>query len=195
MEELDLAQWIKKYKNNIVKYFASYDSNGVIFSVFGNENNTRKIEKNEIEINNTLAISIIQGTENICFYRVDTITKTIYKVVPSNYLLRHNLIRISEADYTWLESVDPDVRVVYDISLKKLEIKLSQRYNNFKLYEENNLVFYITKFNDPDFLYKHIEISLSELKENVYTVENIDIDLPFSTFTKPIFKTYFQTTI
>lgn len=101
----------------------------------------------------------------------------------------------------YYNSIDADLFVTCNVLRKQIKFELSKNVggtrkvkNSIKRKihwaDDTALHFYLTKYNDPHWIYEDFSFNLSELygKKKIY--ENIDIPENFSIFTRRILKNY-----
>jgi len=159
-------------------------------------------KENKIEIDAQLAESIITNEISIhdCF--IDFFDfKLEIKQVKSLYKIDDVLHRVNLKEFS--EEADFDVFVVYKRKEKLFKIELTERFYGSRpvLNKENlkkqrmewtgttTMIFYITGYNDPNILYKRVDITVSDLLKDSYK-EKIDLPENFSVFTRRLFKRY-----
>lgn len=159
-------------------------------------------EKHVIEIDSTLAESIITGEIIIhdCF--VDFYDNKIeIKQAVSLYKIDDVLHRVSNKQF--VDFVDADVSIVYDKKSKQLLIELSERFcgtlvvedkTNFRKQQmiwkgDTELAFYITAYNDPHIIHKVLTLTIADLIEQSYKTTAV-LPEKFSVFTRRLFKRY-----
>ena len=202
MEEIDFEEWIKNYKPEPIQYFAGFDETTGIVTKVGPEHAFSDREYKS-PIDQELAESLLDGKMSLanCFVDIHsgtvevTETKTVFKIDDV-------LHRIVEKKYS--NFVKPDIFINYTRENKMLTIQLTEELGGtFILPEEfqpvkkrkffwagdTRMDFLITEYNDPNFLYKTVTVTLSELLDSK---KQIEIELPekFSIYTRRIFKNY-----
>jgi hypothetical protein len=185
MEEVTLEELAKNYEFQKPKYFASYNQDGNIISIFGSENGSL-IDNNVIEVESNLAISIITGEKNIFSYKVDCSSLKIYKFTQNELIANYSLHRVGQD--IWSKITNPDIKILCKKSENSLIFILSPTFKNIKDYESYKLTFYITDYNDPDSLRNIINFDFLDLTKNEILFKNINLHDKFSIFTKPLFK-------
>lgn len=195
MEELeDLI--IEVEENN--KFCASFDpETGKVLSV--GPAICFKDEKNKIDLDKETAEDILLAKIQIsnCFVDIESgnfeivETKSIIKIDD----VLHRVPLIEYADDT-----DKDLFIVCEKDKNRIYFELSEnvggtrktnqiKKRNIHWNDDTVMHFYLTKYNDPHWIYDHFSFSFSELYKNK-KIYNIDLPSKFSIFTRRILKNY-----
>lgn len=192
MEEvMDFSSWFNNISIDPVVYEAVYDNiTGQVISVgpshaFINENY-------KLVIDSEIAERIINGNINIRSCVVD-IHNGVMEIaeIKSVFKIDDVLHRVISKEYSEIEN--PDVMITHCRSSNLLTISLSSDYNGTrKIVWSGDTVmnFLITDYNDPNMLYTMVSVKVSELLDNPFTVDNLEVPDKFSVYTRRLFKNY-----
>lgn len=193
-ELMDFDEWIKLQQNRHIVYAAVYNDEGDVISVGPDHSFTGST--NKIEIDDEIALAILEGRETMFSYKVDIRTKTFLKI--SNFLT-HSLTKIDDVlhriiDSKWSSLSNTDVSVSYNKRSSELTFSINLKYKKLILEGETEMNFLLTEYNDPNILLGMISFRVGDL---VSQDKVCKVDLPdkFSIYTRRIFDTYVFDTI
>jgi hypothetical protein len=194
-----LEELILKFEKEKDNYSASFDpETGKVISV--GPSVSFKDEKNKIDLDKEIAEDIIASKIliNSCF--VDAISGKL-EIVESKSIVKIDdvLHRVTLSSYC--DAIEPDLYITYNRNKKQIVFELSEnvggsrKTNNFKKRNihwnsDTILYFYLTRYNDPHWIYASFSFSLSELYKNNKIFEDVTAPKKFSIFTKRILKNY-----
>lgn len=197
MESLeDLLVELEKEKD---KYCASFDlETGKVLSV-GPAVCFNDI-KNKIDLDKETAEDILLSKIQISNCFVD-IQSGNFEIVEMKSIVKIDdvLHRVPLIDY--VDDLNEDLFIVYEKDRKNIYFELSEsiggtrktnqlKTRNVRWSDDTVMHFYLTKYNDPHWIYNHFSFSFSELYKNKKIYENIDLPSKFSIFTRRILKNY-----
>lgn len=203
MEEVDYDWLFEPVEIPETKYVAVFDLDTGKVTGVGPEI-AYTDQENKIEIDADLAESIISNEISIYDCFIDFYDfKLEVKQIKSLYKIDDVLHRISIKEFSEEQEVDADIFVVYKKDEKLFKIELTERFYGSRpvLNKENlkqqrmewrgnvGMTFYITSYNDPNILYKKIDITVSDLLKDSYK-EKVELPENFSVFTRRLFKRY-----
>jgi hypothetical protein len=192
MEEvMDFSSWFNDISIDPVVYEAVYDNiTGQVISVgpshaFINENY-------KLVIDSEIAERIINGNINIRSCVVD-IHNGVMEIaeIKSVFKIDDVLHRVISKEYSEIEN--PDVMITHCRKSNQLTISVSSDYNGTrKIVWSGDTVmnFLITDYNDPNMLYTMVSVKVSDLLDNPFTVDNLEVPDKFSVYTRRLFKNY-----
>ena len=191
-EKLDLApfdEWIKTIEVPEEIYFFEFDDVGNVIALhpgFGIE----KI-KNKIQVDLDIALGIYERGETLGHYKVDVISGRILKV---NLSAITGLNKIDDVlhrvvDKRWTNITKPDISIEYDRKQSMLTFKINPLLKTVEWQSDQDMIFLITDYNDPNVLQEMISFDVNEL---VKYPHKFKLKLPekFSIYTRRIFDKY-----
>lgn len=182
---VDFDSWLLNFQPTEVKYYASYDPTSGSIHKVGNQSALSK-DLHIIEIDSELAEKIIQGEVSItrCFVNTDTNTVEVAEVssITKIYDVLHRVIDI---EYSMVDK--HDLKIIYDQKNKTLTLDLLIPGH---WADDTLLNFYLTDYNDPNVIYKNIDVVIAELKVKPLVYRDINLPPRFSVYTKRLFKNY-----
>jgi len=188
---INIEEWIKSLNIQEVKYFAVYDEFGNIKSVIPLIDPST-ITENKIEIDHDLGIDIITAKENIFSYKINLDTLSIQKI--DELVNLQGLIKIDDVlhrviDKKWSDIKKPDITIIYKKEEKLLVFNINPLLKTLEWRGEQDMVFLVTEYNDPNILLKTISFNVNDL---VKYPQRFSIELPekFSIYTRRLFKNY-----
>jgi hypothetical protein len=191
-EKLDLPlfdEWIKTATIPEETYFFEFDISGNVIALHPGESVAHI--QNKIQINNSIAMTIYDGIEMLRNYKVDIATGNVIKV---NLTTITGLTKIDDVlhrviDKRWSNVTKPDISIEYDREESLLTFKINPLLKTLEWQGDQDMVFLITEYNDPNILLEMINFNVNEL---VKYPHRIKLDLPnkFSIYTRRIFQTY-----
>jgi hypothetical protein len=191
-EKLDLPlfdQWIKTIEIPEESYFFEFDSDGNVVALHPGQ--TVSGIKNKIQIDNSIALAIYEQGETLRHYKVDVISGRVIKVNLSSitglYKIDDVLHRI--IDKRWSNITKPDIAIEYKRQESLLTFKINPLLKTVEWQGDQDMVFLITEYNDPNVLQEMISFNVNEL---VKYPQRITVELPnkFSIYTRRIFDKY-----
>ena len=191
-EKLDLPpfdQWIKTLEIPDETYFFEFDNDGNVIALHPGQI-VGKI-KNKIQIDNSIALAIYESGETLRHYKVDTISGRVIKV---NLASITGLNKIDDVlhrviDNRWTNITKPDIAIEYNKNESLLTFKINPLLKTVEWQGNQDMVFLITEYNDPNILLEMINFNVNEL---VKYPQRINVNLPakFSIYTRRIFDKY-----
>jgi hypothetical protein len=191
-EKLDLApfdEWIKTIEVPEETYFFEFDDNGNVIALhpgFGIDN-----IKNKIQVDLDTALAIYDQGETLKHYKVDVISGRILKV---NLASITGLNKIDDVlhrviDKKWSNVTKPDISIEYNRSELILTFKINPLLKTVEWQGDQDMVFLITEYNDPNILLEMINFNVNELVKYPHRIK-LDLPKKFSIYTRRIFQTY-----
>jgi len=166
--------------NNKIEFYAFYNqTDGSVFEIFpGFPTNTDK--------------SIESGHSNIFSYYVDIKTQNpqLQKKANSNFVLTKIddvLHRVIEKK--WSKIKNPDVQIKYSKKNEVLEFKINPSIKNIQWPGEQEMIFLVTGYNDPNSVKQLIRFTVDELA-SFPQIHKIKLRSKFSIFTRRLFTNY-----
>lgn len=191
-EKLDLApfdEWIKTLEVPEETYFFEFDLDGNVMALhpgFAVEG-----IKNKIQVDLDVVLGIYDRGETLRHYKVDTISGRVIKV---NLASITGLTKIDDVlhrviDKKWSKISKPDVSIEYDRTDTLLTFKINPLLKNIEWQGDQDMVFLITEYNDPNVLQEMISFNVNEL---VKYPQRFTLTLPekFSIYTRRVFDKY-----
>lgn len=185
------------------RYTAVYDPNSGSLHCIGPKS-VLEHEKYTIDIDQETAEMIIEGRIKISSCFVDLIDNTFQIAeVKTAVKIDDVLHRIIEKQYADDEKID--LYIEYNIEEKSLTIELSEEYSGtymqhekFQPVKKKNITwsgdtemrFFLTDYNDPNFIYDTISLKISDLIEKSKKITDLSLPSKFSVYTRRIFKNY-----
>lgn len=200
---IDFDEWLATYQPPEIKYFALFDKDtGRVMSV--GPSHAFENESNKLEIDKEIAEQILEGKIWLekCFVDINAQTLEISEV-RQVYKIDDVLHRIIAKEYTEIEK--PDLYITCDRKNKTVKFQMTEEYNGTYKQDEKfqpikkrkilwdgdtDLNFLITDYNDPNVLYKMITIKLNDLVEQEKIIEDVELPIKFSVYTRRVFKNY-----
>ncbi len=191
-EKLDLPpfdQWIKTIEVPEETYFFEFDNDGNVVALHPGQ--TVGEIKNKIQVDNSIALAIYEQGETLRHYKVDVISGRVIKV---NLVSITGLHKIDDVlhrviDKRWSKVTKPDISIEYNRQESLLTFKINPLLKTVEWQGDQEMVFLITEYNDPNILQEMISFNVNEL---VKYPHRITVDLPekFSIYTRRIFDKY-----
>ncbi len=191
-EKLDLPlfdEWIKTLEIPEETYFFEFDSEGNVLALHPGQ--TVGEIKNKIQVDESIALAIYEQGETLRHYKVDVISGRVIKVNLSSitglYKIDDVLHRV--IDKRWSNVTKPDIAIEYNRQESLLTFKINPLLKTVEWQGDQEMVFLITEYNDPNVLQEMISFNVNEL---VKYPQRIKVDLPkkFSIYTRRIFDKY-----
>ena len=191
-EKLDLApfdEWIKTLEIPEETYFFEFDLNGNVIALHPGP--AVDHIKNKIQVDLDVALGIYDRGETLRHYKVDIISGRVIKV---NLASITGLTKIDDVlhrviDKKWSKISKPDVSIEYDRADALLTFKINPLLKTIEWQGDQDMVFLITEYNDPNVLQEMISFNVNEL---VKYPQRFTLTLPekFSIYTRRIFDKY-----
>jgi hypothetical protein len=181
--------WIKTIVLIPEEYYFIYDSNGNIQELRSSEGLSDI--PNKIKIDNEIAYRIYDSKESLNLYKVNTITRELIKFtkLESQGLTKIDDILHRIIDKKWTLVLNPDILINYDRSEKLLTFKINPILKSIEWVGEQNMIFLVTDYNDPNVLREMISFTVAEI---ISYPQRFTLELPekFSIYTRRIFDKY-----
>jgi hypothetical protein len=191
-EKLDLApfdEWIKTLEVPKETYFFEFDLDGNVTALHPGPSVDHI--KNKIQIDLDIALAIYEKGETLRYYKVDVVSGKVIKV---NLDSITGLTKIDDVlhrviDKRWVNVTKPDIAIEYNRKECLLTFKINPLLKTVEWQGDQDMVFLITEYNDPNVLQEMISFNVNEL---VKYPQRINIDLPnkFSIYTRRLFDKY-----
>jgi hypothetical protein len=191
-EKLDLApfdEWIKTIEVPEETYFFEFDNDGTVIALhpgFFVEN-----IKNKIQVDLDIALGIYERGDTLRHYKVDTISGRVIKV---NLASITGLNKIDDVlhrviDKRWSNITKPDISIEYDRKESLLTFKINPLLKTIEWQGDQDMVFLITEYNDPNILQEMINFNVNELVKYPHQFK-LELPKKFSIYTRRIFDKY-----
>lgn len=191
-EKLDLApfdEWIKTLEVPEETYFFEFDLDGNVIAL--HPGSAVDHIKNKIQVDLDVALGIYDRGETLRHYKVDVISGRVIKVNLANItgLTKIDNVLHRVVDKKWSKISKPDVSIEYNKADALLTFKINPLLKTIEWQGDQDMVFLITEYNDPNVLQEMISFNVNEL---VKYPQRINIDLPnkFSIYTRRLFDNY-----
>ncbi len=191
-EKLDLPlfdQWIKTIEVPEETYFFEFDSEGNVIALHPGQT-VSKI-KNKIQVDNSIALAIYEQGETLRHYKVDVISGRVIKVNLASITGLHKIDDVLHRviDKRWSNITKPDIAIEYNRQESLLTFKINPLLKTVEWQGDQEMVFLVTEYNDPNVLQEMISFNVNEL---VKYPQRIKVELPkkFSIYTRRIFDKY-----
>ena len=191
-EKLDLApfdEWIKTLEVPEETYFFEFDLNGNVIALHPGLSVDHI--KNKIQVDLDVAVGIYDRGETLRHYKVDVISGRVIKV---NLASITGLTKIDDVlhrvvDKKWSKISKPDVSIEYNRADALLTFKINPLLKTIEWQGEQDMIFLVTEYNDPNVLQEMISFNVNEL---VKYPQRFTLALPekFSIYTRRIFDKY-----
>ena len=191
-EKLDLApfdEWIKTVEVPEETYFFEFDLDGNVIALHPGP--AVDHIKNKIQVDLDVALGIYDRGETLRHYKVDVISGRVIKV---NLASITGLTKIDDVlhrviDKKWSKISKPDVSIEYARADALLTFKINPLLKTIEWQGDQDMVFLITEYNDPNVLQKMISFNVNEL---IKYPQRFTLVLPkkFSIYTRRIFDKY-----
>jgi hypothetical protein len=177
--------------NTRIEFFAFYnEQDGSVSEIFPGFplDTDKKFVKVDLDIVESLEL----GKSNIFSYYVNTqeYPPQFQKKENNNFLLTkidNVLHRVIEKK--WANVKNSDVVITYNKKSEELEFKISPLIKDIKWPGEQEMIFLITGYNDPNRVKKMIRFTVDELS-SYPQIHKIKLRSKFSIFTRRLFKNY-----
>jgi hypothetical protein len=191
-EKLDLPlfdQWIKTLEAPEETYFFEFDADGNVLALHPGQ--TVNQIKNKIQVDNSIAIAIYEQGETLRHYKVDVISGRVIKVNLASITGLHKIDDVLHRviDKRWSNVTKPDIAIEYNRQESLLTFKINPLLKTVEWQGDQEMVFLITEYNDPNVLQEMISFNVNEL---VKYPQRFTLNLPkkFSIYTRRIFDKY-----
>lgn len=191
-EKLDLPpfdEWIKTLEIPEETFFFEFDDNGNVIALHPGQ--TVTAIKNKIQIDSATALAIYDGGETLRHYKVDVQSGNVIKVNLDSITGLNKIDDILHRviDKRWSNISKPDISIEYNRAESLLTFKINPLLKTVEWQGDQDMVFLITEYNDPNVLQEMISFNVNEL---VKYPQRITLDLPkkFSIYTRRIFEKY-----
>ena len=191
-EKLDLApfdEWIKTLEIPEETYFFEFDLDGNVIALHPGPSVDHI--KNKIQVDLDVAVGIYDRGETLRHYKVDVISGRVIKV---NLASITGLTKIDDVlhrvvDKKWSKIYKPDVSIEYDRADALLTFKINPLLKTIEWQGDQDMIFLVTEYNDPNVLQEMISFDVNEL---VKYPQQFTLALPekFSIYTRRIFDKY-----
>jgi hypothetical protein len=147
--------------------------------------------KNKIQVDLDIALGIYERGETLRHYKVDVISGRILKVNLSSITGLNKIDDVLHrvVDKRWTNITKPDISIEYDRKQSMLTFKINPLLKTIEWQGDQDMIFLITEYNDPNVLQEMISFNVNEL---VKYPHKFKLDLPekFSIYTRRIFDKY-----
>lgn len=147
--------------------------------------------KNKIQIDETIVNEVYELGTSLRNYKVDIASGSVIKL---SFESISGLTKIDDVlhrviDKKWSNVTKPDISIEYSKDKKLLTFKINPLLKTLEWQGDQDMVFLITEYNDPNLLREMISFNVNEL---VSYPQRIQIDLPekFSIYTRRLFDKY-----
>jgi hypothetical protein len=191
-EKLDLApfdEWIKTLEVPEETYFFEFDLDGNVIALHPGPSVDHI--KNIIQVDLDVALGIYDRGETLRHYKVDVVSGRVIKV---NLASITGLTKIDDVlhrviDKKWSKISKPDISIEYDRADALLTFKINPLLKTIEWQGDQDMIFLITEYNDPNVLQEMINFNVNEL---VKYPQRFNLTLPekFSIYTRRIFDKY-----
>jgi hypothetical protein len=191
-EKLDLApfdEWIKTLEVPEDTYFFEFDPDGNVTALHPGLAVDHIVYKIQVDLD--IALAIYEQGETLRHYKVDITSGRVIKVNLANItgLTKIDNVLHRVVDKKWSKISKPDVSIEYDRTDAVLTFKINPLLKTIEWQGDQDMVFLVTEYNDPNVLQEMISFNVNEL---VKYPQRININLPnkFSIYTRRLFDNY-----
>jgi hypothetical protein len=191
-EKLDHApfdEWIKTLEVPEETYFFEFDLDGNVIALHPGPDVDHI--KNKIQIDLDIALAIYEQGDTLRHYKVDVVSGRVIKV---NLVSITGLSKIDDVlhrviNKKWSKISKPDISIEYDRADALLTFKINPLLKTIEWQGDQDMVFLITEYNDPNVLQEMISFNVNEL---VKYPQKFTLVLPekFSIYTRRVFDKY-----
>jgi hypothetical protein len=188
---IPMEEWLKTLVVEEVEYYAVYNDDGSIQFIYPCSDPSQ-VPLPNIQIEKEIGIDINEGRSNIFNYRIDLKNKKIQKIDDISKVF--GLSKIDDVlhrviDKKWSNIIRPDVSIVYSKKESLLTFSINPLLKEADWSGEQEMIFLVTEYNDPNSLKEMIRFTLNEL---IKYPQKIKMDLPekFSIYTRRLFDNY-----
>jgi hypothetical protein len=191
-EKLDLApfdEWIKTIKVPEETYFFEFDEAGNILALHPGVGIDHI--KNKIQVDLDIALGIYERGETLRHYKVDTISGKVIKVTLASITGLNKIDDVLHRviDKRWSNVTKPDISIEYDRAESLLTFKINPLLKTVEWQGDQDMVFLITAYNDPNVLQEMISFNVNELVKYPHRFK-LELPKKFSIYTRRIFDKY-----
>ena len=186
-----MEEWLKTLVVEEVEYYAVYNDDGSIQFIYPCSDPSQ-VPLPNIQIEKEIGIDINEGRSNIFNYRIDLKNKKIQKIDDISKVF--GLSKIDDVlhrviDKKWSNIIRPDVSIVYSKKESLLTFSINPLLKEADWSGEQEMIFLVTEYNDPNSLKEMIRFTVNEL---IKYPQKIKMDLPekFSIYTRRLFDNY-----
>lgn len=188
---IPMEEWLKTLVVEEVKYYAVYNDDGSIQFIYPCSN-PDQVPLPNIQIEKEIGIDINEGRSNIFNYRVDLKTKKIQKIDDISKVF--GLSKIDDVlhrviDKKWSNVIRPDVSIAYSKKEQLLTFNINPLLKEAEWTGEQEMIFLVTEYNDPNSLKEMIRFTVAELIKYPQTIK-MDLPEKFSIYTRRLFDNY-----
>jgi hypothetical protein len=194
----DFQEWMASLPAPEIQYYAVFDNLGSITGICSGHS-AEKFD-NKIAIDREIAESIIEGKTPFRSYKVD-LTSANLELIEIQALAKIDNVLHRVVNKQWSVEIDNDIFLTYNRNNKCLIIELSSKYNGTKIVENiqpktvhwagtTELLFLLSHYNDPNWLVDIVSVKLDELINNKKVINNVELPIDFSIYTRRLFKNY-----
>ena len=191
-EHLDLApfdEWIKTIEVPEETYFFEFDNEGNVIALHPgfSVNNI----KNKIQVELDIALGIYERGDTLRHYKVDIVSGKLIKV---NLASITGLNKIDDVlhrvvDKRWSNITKPDIDIEYHRQELVLTFKINPLLKTIEWQGDQDMIFLITEYNDPNVLKEMISFNVNELVKYPHRFK-LELSQKFSIYTRRIFDKY-----
>jgi hypothetical protein len=191
-EKLDLApfdEWIKTVEVSEETYFFEFDLDGNVIAL--HPGTVVEHIKNKVQVEVDVAIGIYERGDTLRHYRVDVTSGRVIKVNLASITGLHKIDDVLHRviDKQWTNITKPDIAIEYSRTDSQLTFRINPLLKTVEWQGDQDMVFLLTAYNDPNILQEMITFNVNEL---VKYPQRYTLDLPtkFSIYTRRIFDKY-----
>jgi hypothetical protein len=188
---IPMEEWLKTLVVEEVEYYAVYNDDGSIQFIYPCSDPSQ-VPLPNIQIEKEIGIDINEGRSNIFNYQIDLKNKKIQKIDDISKVF--GLSKIDDVlhrviDKKWSNIIRPDVSIVYSKKELLLTFSINPLLKESDWSGEQEMIFLVTEYNDPNSLKEMIRFTVNEL---IKFPQKIQMDLPekFSIYTRRLFDNY-----
>ncbi len=191
-EKLDLApfdEWIKTLEVPKETYFFEFDLDGNVIALHPGP--AVYHIKNKIQIDLDVALVIYERGETLRHYKVDVISGRVLKVNLSSITGLNKIDDVLHrvVDKRWTNITKPDIAIEYNREEAVLTFKINPLLKTIEWQGDQDMVFLITEYNDPNVLQEMINFNVNELVKYPHRFK-LELPKKFSIYTRRIFDKY-----
>jgi hypothetical protein len=191
-EKLDLApfdEWIKTLEVPEETYFFEFDDTGNVTALHPGP--AVDHIKNKIQIDLDVALGIYERGETLRHYKVDVISGRVLKVNLSSITGLNKIDDVLHRviDKRWTNITKPDIAIEYNREEAVLTFKINPLLKTIEWQGDQDMVFLITEYNDPNVLQEMINFNVNELVKYPHRFK-LELPKKFSIYTRRIFDKY-----
>jgi len=194
----DFQEWMASIPVPEVQYYAVFDNSGAVTGIY--TSHSAENFDNKIAIDKEIAESVFEGKTTLHSYIVD-LTSSNLEFIEIKALTKIDDVLHRVVNRQWSTEIDNDIFLTYNRKDKCLIIELSSKYNGSKLVENvqpkkihwagtTELSFLLSHYNDPNWLIDIVSVKLDELIKNKKIINNVQLPIDFSVYTRRLFKNY-----